>query len=93
MKKQSLWQTYRIEVRFEFEKPYFIDHTVKARSKEEAEKKAAKYLQGRGRMFFTVHPWVNKGQTISTQSIPLSPNKDGVEGEAASRFEPTSTYP
>jgi len=50
----SAWKVWHIRVTFLHEQPRFISHTVKARSKDEAERKAGAYLSGRGTMLYEV---------------------------------------
>ncbi len=50
-----MWKTYAIDVKYLDEYEFkTIKHQVKARNKEEAEKKAGRYLSGRGAMLFKV---------------------------------------
>lgn len=52
--KKSAWKDWKIRITFGNEPLKTIPHTVKARSKEEAEDKAQKYLSGRGALLFEV---------------------------------------
>ena len=50
----TAWKIWHIRVEFPSEPMRLIPQTVKARSKDEAERKAGEYLAGRGTMLYEV---------------------------------------